>query len=66
MHTLALTEEGEVFTWGNNKTGCVDSEERGICAPQRVEGLKGKRVVAIAAGMESSAALTEDGEVYTW
>ena len=55
-----------MFAWGNNKTDCVGSEERGICAPQRVEGLKGKRVVAIAAGMESSAALTEDGEVYTW
>ena len=66
VHTLALTEDGEVFAWGNNKTGCVGCEERGTCAPQRVEGLKGKRVVAIAAGMESSAALTAEGEVYTW
>ena len=46
VHTLALTEDGEVFAWGNNKTGCVGCEERGTCAPQRVEGLKGKRVVA--------------------
>ena len=66
VHTLALSEDGTVYAWGNNKTGCVGCEERGTCAPQRVEGLKGKRVVAIAAGMESSAALTAEGEVYTW
>ena len=62
VHTLALTEDGEVFAWGNNKTGCVGCEERGTCAPQRVEGLKGKRVVAIAAGME----LASNGDVYAW
>ena len=47
----------------------VGQQQDGLCGQrraQRVEGLKGKRVVAIAAGMESSAALTENGEVYTW
>ena len=55
-----------MYAWGNNKTGCVGGENRGTCKPQLVEGLKGKKVVAIAAGMESSAALTADHEVYTW
>ena len=66
VHTLALTEDGRVYAWGNNKTGCVGAENRGTCAPQLVEGLEGKKVIDISAGMESSAALTEDHEVYTW
>ena len=28
VHTIALTEDGEVFAWGNNKTGCVGCENR--------------------------------------
>ena len=46
----------------------MGQQQDGLCGLRepRVEGLKGKRVVAIAAGMESSAALTESGEVYTW
>lgn len=66
VHTLALTDDGEVYAWGNNKTGCIGCEERGTCQPQLVEGLKGKKVIDISAGMESSAALTADHEVYTW
>lgn len=66
VHTLALTEDGEVYAWGNNKTGCVGSENRGTCEPQLVEGLKGKKIIDISAGMESSAALTADHEVFTW
>ena len=65
VHTLALTDDGEVYAWGNNKTGCVGCEEHGTCQPQLVEGLKGKKVIDISAGMESSAALTADHEVYT-
>lgn len=66
VHTLALSEDGTVYAWGNNKTGCVGVESRGTCAPQVVPGLQGKRVIDISAGMESSAALTEDHEVFTW
>ena len=66
VHTLALTEDGQVYAWGNNKTGCVGVEERGTCKPQLVSGFDGKKVVDISAGMESSAALTENHEVYTW
>lgn len=54
VHTLALTEDGRVYAWGNNKTGCVGAENRGTCAPQLVEGLEGKKVIDISAGMESS------------
>ena len=66
VHTLALTEDGRVFAWGNNKTGCVGVEDRGTCKPQEVTALHGKKVIDISAGMESSAALTSDHEVFTW
>ena len=66
VHTLALTEDGRVFAWGNNKTGCVGVSDRGTCQPQEVESLRGKKIIDISAGMESSAALSSDHEVYTW
>ena len=66
VHTLALTDDGRVFAWGNNKTGCVGVSDRGTCAPQEIESLRGKQIISISAGMESSAALSASGEVYTW
>ena len=66
VHTLALTDDGRVFAWGNNKTGCVGVSDRGTCAPQEIESLRGKKIIDISAGMESSAALSAEHEVYTW
>ena len=31
-----------------------------------VDGLRGKNVVSVVAGGEHSAAITEDGALYTW
>lgn len=42
VHTLALTEDGEVFAWGNNKTGCVGCEERGTCRAAARGGSEGQ------------------------
>ena len=44
VHTLALTDDGRVFAWGNNKTGCVGVSDRGTCAPQEIESLRGKQI----------------------
>ena len=65
VHSLVLTESGEVYAWGNNvsgKLGLGDTEAR--LTPTKVEGLP--KVKAIAAGIEHSLALTESGEVYAW
>ncbi|XP_033209361.1 RCC1 and BTB domain-containing protein 1-like isoform X2 [Belonocnema kinseyi] len=67
-HSLALTDEGEVFAWGQNNCGQVGSglnSNQG--APRKVNsGLAGKKVVAISCGQTSSMALSDVGEVYGW
>jgi intracellular sulfur oxidation DsrE/DsrF family protein len=58
--TIALTSDGQVYTWEARKLG-----QAGY-APQLVEALQDKGVVKLACGLWDVMALTEDGEVYTW
>lgn len=72
-HTLALTEDGHVYSWGSNLLGQLghgripgmeetDSENR----PRRVEELARHRVVRLFCGFDSCAAMTSDGAVFVW
>ncbi len=76
-HTLALTQNGEVLTWGLNRfsqlgyivdtlSGAVSKAEEPIQATARkVGGLRGKPVRGVAACKTASACWTDE-EVYTW
>ncbi|XP_032830981.2 putative E3 ubiquitin-protein ligase HERC1 isoform X4 [Petromyzon marinus] len=67
-HTLAVTMEGEVFSWGDGdygKLGHGNSSTQKY--PKLIQGpLQGKVVVCVSAGYRHSASVTEDGELYTW
>ncbi|KAG5306665.1 RCBT1 protein, partial [Acromyrmex insinuator] len=75
-HVLALTKEGEVYSWGFNNRGQLaqrvnkKSSLQVISIPTLVqlrtpEGSLGmKRIMNIACGSNHSVAITEDGEVY--
>ncbi|XP_078688080.1 putative E3 ubiquitin-protein ligase HERC1 isoform X3 [Branchiostoma floridae x Branchiostoma belcheri] len=67
-HTLALTADGEVFSWGDGdygKLGHGNSSTQKY--PKQIQGaLQGKVVKSISAGYRHSAAVTEDGELFTW
>ena len=64
-HSLALTESGEVWAWGNNWYGQLgDGTTTDRYTPVLVEGLGD--VVSIAAGYGHSLAFTESGEVWAW
>ncbi|KAM4795005.1 RCC1 and BTB domain-containing protein 1 [Rhinophrynus dorsalis] len=67
-HSVVLTSEGEVFSWGYNNCGQVGSGTTANQAvPRRVStSLQTKVVVTIAAGQTSSMAVTENGHVYGW
>ena len=67
FHSLALTADGAVWSWGNGdwgKLGLGDWQNQ--LQPQKVEALAGQRVVAVSAGARHCIALTADGAVLTW
>lgn len=75
-HTLALTDTGEVFSWGSRKNGrlghglqlhlprnrLTGSEVQ----PRLIRDLKGKKVTQIAAGHMHSACVDESGVLFMW
>lgn len=72
-HSLALTSDGTLYTWGNNLFGQLGYEEglpwdpselTGYYQPKAVEAIG--PVSAIAAGSFSSVAVTSDGLVLVW
>jgi alpha-tubulin suppressor-like RCC1 family protein len=66
---LALSEDGTVFSWGNNDTSGRDAPWDDLL-PGLVKDATGnaplKRVVAVSMGADNAVALTDDGVVYTW
>ena len=66
-HTCALTKDGKVFTFGNGGWGQLGhAEEKDEPIPRTVQALGERYVVHIAAGRKHTAALTSDGEVFTF
>lgn len=67
----ALTEGGEVYTWGSNKLGrlgigSTTGSRDYRATPQKVEFPDGERVIDLGSMRATMAALTESGKVYTW
>eukprot|EP00808_Paulinella_micropora_P031334 g47531.t1 len=69
-HTVALTAEGRVYSWGTfrDAQGVMgyDKKTDKCDSPRLVDKLSDKKVVQIAAGDHHDLALTANGEVYNW
>ncbi|MCM1297026.1 MAG: hypothetical protein NC311_15920, partial [Muribaculaceae bacterium] len=75
-HTLALSDKGEVWSWGLNSDGQLGLESLSNywvnvnSTPKKVKGPLGEgylnNVTMISAGGNASAALKGDGTVWTW
>lgn len=67
-HTLALTHDGTIFSWGDGDYGKLG--HGGVATekfPKQIQGaLTGKNVICISAGFRHSACVTDSGELYTW
>ncbi|MEO3946612.1 stalk domain-containing protein [Gorillibacterium sp. CAU 1737] len=74
-HSLALKSDGTVWAWGSNKDGELGIGSHGKdkntwgptvieITPKQVKNLR--NVVAIAAGLQYSAAIDKDGNLWTW
>lgn len=65
--TLALTEDGLVFSWGDGDFGKLGrGGSEGCFIPHQIERLNDFNVVQIECGAQFSLALTKSGEVWTW
>lgn len=71
-HSLFLTSNGRVMSCGTGQYGALghgyDAAKQlpDILRPQYIEALSRVRVTCISAGELHSAAVTSDGDVYTW
>ncbi|XP_010522423.1 PREDICTED: ultraviolet-B receptor UVR8 [Tarenaya hassleriana] len=66
-HSLALTEEGRVLSWGHGGHGQLgNSSLENQRVPTEIKALADKKTVFIASGGSSSAAITEEGKLYMW
>ncbi|XP_072799353.1 probable E3 ubiquitin-protein ligase HERC6 isoform X1 [Vicugna pacos] len=67
-HSLALSEDGQVFSWGKNIDGQLGlgSEFPSQASPQRVRSLEGIPLAQVAAGGAHSFALSLSGTSFGW
>ncbi|XP_007558653.1 probable E3 ubiquitin-protein ligase HERC4 isoform X2 [Poecilia formosa] len=68
QHSVALTKEGQVYTWGLDSRGQLGLGKRssGARSPQQVRSLLSVPVVQISAGGDQSFALSVSGGVFSW
>jgi E3 ubiquitin-protein ligase HERC2 len=67
-HSAALDEEGRLFVWGSNEynklgLGAASEMEE---LPREVEALKGVKIVDVSCGDYFTAAVDEEGKMYSW
>ena len=70
-HSIALTSEGQVFTWGRNGEGQLGDGTIGdrlipINITNNFNIGPGERIIAISLGSFHSSALTTEGRIFTW
>ncbi|CAB9510580.1 Ultraviolet-B receptor UVR8 [Seminavis robusta] len=71
-HSLLLTSNGKVLSFGTGQYGALGhgysaaKQLPDILRPTYIEALSHKQCICVAAGELHSAAVTVDGDVYTW
>jgi hypothetical protein len=66
-NSLSVTEEDEVFAFGSNSNGLLDSNNLGeIIEPLIMNDLSDKKVIGFDNGFHHVIAITNDNKVYIW
>jgi len=67
-HAVAVTETGEIFSWGNNAFGQLGFRNVSVdfTLPSKVSSLADTRIVYVCAGFAHTIAVTDQGVVYGW
>ncbi|XP_062276832.1 probable E3 ubiquitin-protein ligase HERC4 [Scomber scombrus] len=68
QHSIALTKDGQVYTWGQDSRGQLGLGKLKLDtnSPQHLQSLSSIPLVQIAAGGEQSFALSVSGGVFSW
>ncbi|KAM9477007.1 putative E3 ubiquitin-protein ligase HERC3 [Clarias gariepinus] len=68
QHFMALTNDGQLFTWGQNSSGQLGlgKGEPSSLSPQHLKSLCGIPLAQISAGGDHSFALSLSGAVFGW
>jgi len=66
-HSIALTADGAVWSWGRGAWGELGHGDRqNQLLPKKVEAMAGQRVVDVSAGYSNSIANAGAGAIFTW
>ena len=66
-HTVALSPNGEVFTWGYGDYGRLGhGHGENMNVPTKVKSLSRETIVKVACGSWHTAAVTSTGKLLTW
>ena len=70
-HSLALDQNGNIYSWGRNNYGHLgNGTTTDSNTPVQVKTtgtpMEGKKIVQISTGIDHSLALDQDGNVYSW
>lgn len=67
-HSLALTQQGEVYAWGRGYEGQLGIREsiETISVPKYIDTFYSKQIMSITCGQRSSFAIDIDGSLYSW
>ncbi|CAG5102534.1 Similar to Rcbtb1: RCC1 and BTB domain-containing protein 1 (Mus musculus) [Cotesia congregata] len=65
--SVAVTNNGEVYAWGNNSVGQLGvGTYINQLSPQKVTGLTGIVIAKVVCGYSHTMALSDEGDVYVW
>ncbi|KAJ3680411.1 hypothetical protein LUZ60_016689 [Juncus effusus] len=66
-HAALVTKQGEVFSWGEEKSGRLGHKTNiNISHPKTIETLSNSRINTLALGAKHTCVLTTSGQLYTW
>ena len=75
MHTVGITPDGHICSWGCGKNGQLghheEDEDHSVDQPKRIDNklfmdLFSRKVNQVSCGLEHTAVVTTEGELYTW
>lgn len=66
-HTVVLTTDGQVYTWGRGDDGRLGHGDNGWkYVPRIAQSLSGQVIVQVTCGSYHTAAVASNGDLFTW